>query len=338
MKKKMVSALLTACMTASLLAGCGSSKETADSSATEKTETASESKEAEETEETDETETASAETESGDETYTFRNTYTTISTWSPTDWELSTEWNLLTLTSSAFYGFWMNEAQDGYDIVCELASELPVDKTADYAGKDAYGVPSDAEEGYAWQIAIRDDATWEDGTPITTDDVEYSIQQFLNPEMKNYRASLLYSGSIGLANAEAYYNNDWMQGAALTDYTDYMTEDVYNGLDALANEDGYIPMTEESIELVHSFTGSDDWGNESEEDLINYAFCEDGVAEEIPWENVGFVKDDDYTFTIILKNPTTEFNIEYNIDNLVLVKEDLYEANKQVTGGISKSS
>ncbi|MGN0293871.1 MAG: ABC transporter substrate-binding protein [Lachnospiraceae bacterium] len=357
MKKRIVSLLLAVCMILSLLTGCGGDKKSSDSN--------------------------TGSDDSG--TYTYRQTYSSVSTWSPTDWEISSEWDLLAYTASEFYGFWMNETKDGYDIVCELASEFPIDKTADYAGNETYGVPADATEGYAWQVSIRDDATWEDGTPITVDDIEYSIQQFLNPEMKNYRASLLYSGSVGLANAEDYYNNDkagkakltvatdlgiamsdlsagsdgqyadkdgnkayfgwsgainndWMQGAALTDYADYMTEDVYSSLDALANEDGYIPMTDESIKLLHSFTGSDDWGNESEEDLINYAYREDGITEETPWENVGFVKNDDYTFTLVLKNPTSLFNFESEIDNVILVKKDLYEANKQETGGIYKSS
>ncbi|MDD7388055.1 MAG: ABC transporter substrate-binding protein [Lachnospiraceae bacterium] len=357
MKKRIVSLLLAVCMILSLLTGCGSDKKSTDSN-----------------------------TGSDDNgTYTYRQTYSSVSTWSPTDWEISSEWDLLVYTASEFYGFWMNETKDGYDIVCELASKFPIDKTADYAGNETYGVPADATEGYAWQVSIRDDATWEDGTPITVDDIEYSIQQFLNPEMKNYRASLLYSGSVGLANGEDYYNNDkagkakltvatdlgiamsdltagsdgqyadkdgnkayfgwsnpinndWMQGYALTDYADYMSEDVYNSLDALANEDGYIPMTDESIKLLHSFTGSADWGGESEEDLINYAYREDGITEEIPWENVGFVKNDDYTFTLVLKNPTTLFNFESDIDNVILVKKDLYEANKQDTGGIYKSS
>lgn len=40
---------------------------------------------------------------------------------------------------TVFYGFWMNEAKDGYDIVCELAFEFPVDVTANYAGNETYG-------------------------------------------------------------------------------------------------------------------------------------------------------------------------------------------------------
>lgn len=352
MKKKMISILLTFCMLAALFTGCGSKKE----------------------ETTTESSTGS--------TYTYRTTYKGVSTWSPTDWTLEDEFILYSYAASELYGFWMNENKDGYDIVCELASEFPVDLTAEYAG--TYGVPEDATEGYVWQVSIREDACWEDGTPINIEDVEYSLQQYLNPEMKNYRASVFYNGTTALVNAEAYYNNDkaggtnytiatdfgltmadlsagddgqyadadgnkayfawsepisyWLGGYALTDYADYIAEDIYTALDALVNEDGYIPVTDESIATLAAFTGSDDWGNESEEDLINYTFCEDGIVEETPWEEVGFVKDGDYTFTLILKNPCSLFDFEYGIDAFILVNKDLYEANKQEAGGLTKSS
>ena len=82
------------------------------------------------------------------ETYTYHGTYSSVSTWSPTDWEISSEYDMLGYAATAFYGFWMNETQDGYDIVCELAAELPVDVTAAYAGNETYGVPADATQGY----------------------------------------------------------------------------------------------------------------------------------------------------------------------------------------------
>ncbi|MGN0426850.1 MAG: ABC transporter substrate-binding protein [Agathobacter sp.] len=363
MRKKVISVLLAGCMVASLAAGCGESEKTG-SAGTEET---------------------GASAVDGKE-YTYNTTYSSVSTWNPTDWEISSEWDLLGYTMSEFYGFVMNETKDGYDITCELASEFPVDVTSEYAGNEIYGVPADATEGYAWKISIRDDAVWQDGTPITVDDVEYSLQQFLSPEMKNYRASLFYTGGTGLANARAYYesdkageanislatdagtfavadltagedgqyvtpdgakvyfgwsvpiDNDWMGGYSLYDYAAYMTEDVYGALAALVNEDGYIPVTEESYSLLYSFTGSDAWGGEAEDDLINYIFFEDGVVEATPWENVGYVKDDDYTFTVILKNPSKLLDFEMNIGSLVLLNKELYEANKQETGGIIKSS
>lgn len=316
-------------------------------------------------------------------TYTYHGTYAGVSTWSPTDWMNSGEYDLLGYVATPFYGFWMNETLDGYDIVCELAEELPVDVTAAYAGNEIYGVPADAAQGYAWQVKLREDAVWEDGTPVTAHDVEYTLQQFLNPGMKNYRASLFYQGSTALANAENYYNSDkaggvrltnaaelglaydalaagedgqfadasgnrvyinwtkaldWLGGYSLLDYAAYMTEETYDLFMASADADGFIPATQESLGALYALTGSDDWGNEPESDLVNYLFCENGVMEATTWAQVGYVQDDEYTFTLVLKNPTSLFDFEMNIDNLILVKEDLYEANKKEAGGIIKSA
>lgn len=313
--------------------------------------------------------------------YTYNSTTSMISTFSPTDWQISSEGDLIDYTMSTLYNFDVNETYDGYDIVPGAAVDYPEDVTAEYAGNETYGVPADATEGYAWKVTIRDDLTWDDGTPITVDDFEYTLQQFLSPEMKNYRASVYYSGNAALANAKAYYNqgsityiftadegytfadltagddgqyttpdgepvyfgwtapldNDYMGGAALSDYYSYFSEEAAAALDELVNADGYVPVTEDSIGYVYSMTGSDSWGNESEDDLINYIVSAGGVGAAVDWSSVGYIKNDDYTFTVVFANPSTLFEFEYGF-GFYLVKKDLYEANKQETGGVIKSA
>lgn len=131
---------------------------------------------------------------------------------------------------------------------------------------------------------------------------------------------------------------DWLGGYSLLDYAGYMTEETYNLLSVLPDADGYIALTEETFTALAGLTASDDWGNEAPEDLVNYIYCENGVMEPTGWDQVGYVEDDTYTFTLILKNPSSLFDLESNIGSLILVKEDLYEANKVETGGIIKSS
>lgn len=313
--------------------------------------------------------------------YTYHSTTSLINTFSPTDWQLESEGDIIGYTMTALYEFAVNDTYDGYDIIPGAAADYPEDVTADFAGNETYGVPADATEGYAWKVTIRDDMVWDDGTPITVDDLEYTLQQFLNPEMKNYRASLYYSGIAGLANGKAYYSqgsalytaattegfafadltegddgqytdpngnpvyfswtagidNDWMGGYSLSDYSDYFSEEAASGLEGLQNSDGFVPVTQESIDYVYSLTGSDDWGNESQDDLINYMVSSTGVGEAVDWSNVGYIKNDDYTFTVILANPATLFNFEYGFP-FYLLKEDLYEASKQDSGGVIKSS
>lgn len=199
--------------------------------------------------------------------YTYRLANTAPSTWNPTDWKTGGEGFIISRTGSGLYDFALNKTHDGYETVCELAEDFPEDVTELYAGNKKYGVPSSAKKGWAWKIKLIKNAKWDDGTPITAASIEYSIKQFLNPKMKNYRASTWYEGPSALANAKAYYDGK------ITD-----------------------------------------------------------------WSDVGFEMEDDYTITFILTKEQTFFLVCYSLGDLLLVKEDLYEANKKQTGDIIKSS
>lgn len=58
-----------------------------------------------------------------------------------------------------------------------------------------------SEDGKTHTLVLRDDAKWQDGTPVTMDDVLYSIQRALDPEM----ASGIAYRYFPIVNAEAYY-------------------------------------------------------------------------------------------------------------------------------------
>ena len=75
-----------------------------------------------------------------------------------------------------------------------LASALPEDVTADYAG--TYGIPSDAQGSFAYRILLSGDACWEDGDAITAEDYVFSIQKLLEDEENRNNWTFL-------ANAEA---------------------------------------------------------------------------------------------------------------------------------------
>ncbi len=196
--------------------------------------------------------------------YTYRTTGSAPSTWSPTDWQTASDSLPLDYACDALYEFNLNGTRDGFVIEPGMAVDMPADVTASYAGR--YGIPSDAKEGYAWKIRLRDDLCWDDGQKIDASSFIYSAQQFLNPKMKNYRASILYADSLPIVGAEAYYKGE----------------------------------------------GS--------------------------WDDVGFIRDDDLSFTIVLKNSLSPFMFLYNSSSLLLLREDLYEAGKKETGDLVKSS
>lgn len=150
--------------------------------------------------------TGGATPTAGSGVYTYTAGLGDVSTWSPTDWSMTYESTILGYTTTTFYTIEMNETKDGYIFVPSAASEMPVDVTAEYAGNELYGVPADATEGYAWRIELNEKLCWEDGTPITADDYLYTMEQYLSPEMKNFRASTFYEGTAALANAKAFYD------------------------------------------------------------------------------------------------------------------------------------
>ena len=76
-------------------------------------------------------------------------------------------------------------------------------------------------------------------------------------------------------------------------------------------------------------------GGDVPENWIEFCFTLDDMGE-VSWDNVGLIKNDDYTLTFILTNPTTEFYVCY-AQGIVPLYEPLYEANKQDTGVIKSS-
>lgn len=59
-------------------------------------------------------------------------------------------------------------------------AQLPVDVTADYRG--SYGIPMDADRGYAFQIVLND-VCWNDGSALTAQALYKSMEQ----EIENYQ-------------------------------------------------------------------------------------------------------------------------------------------------------
>jgi oligopeptide transport system substrate-binding protein len=317
-------------------------------------------------------ETGSGSQTDANATYTYNTTDSAPSSWSPTDWQTSNEDTVQMYTQSYFYDFILNDAKDGYDIVPLMAADYPVDVTSELTAeqKATYGLPEDATEGYAWKIDLNQDAQWEDGTPINADTYVYTMQQFLNPEMKNYRASSFYEGTGALANAKAYYNGAGTMynnacdtvgyGVALADagevyintgescywWGDSMDNAYASyGADYFTLEDGTdffdkyeadtdILVTDEvyaDIQYLNSVVFGD-----SEDNWIEWCFTLEEVGET-SWDQVGMIKNDDYSLTFVLCNPTTTFFVEYNMQ-IGLVYEDLYESCKVQTGDIVKSS
>ena len=81
-----------------------------------------------------------------------------------------------------------------------------------------------SEDGLTWTFNMRKDAVWSDGTPVTANDVEYSVKRAVKPETASPYAYVLYS----IKNAAAInqtaiptdtYDIDSLGVKAVDDYT-----------------------------------------------------------------------------------------------------------------------
>lgn len=155
----------------------------------------------------------------GEYTYnTYASTFPT--TWNPHTYQTATDSTILDYTTVGFYTFDYNETKDGFVVVPDMATSMPVDVTADYVGEE-WGIEED-EDSRAWKITLRSDLKWEDGTPITAHDFVTSAQLLLNPTSNNYRADQLYKGDLELVGAEDYFYGGKSLTMPATDvYTEY---------------------------------------------------------------------------------------------------------------------
>ena len=158
---------------------------------------------------------ALAETTEAPATYTY-HTYSTAlgNNWNPHTWETNADDSILGYLSSPFCTMSIKDSENGvYQWIYEMATSIE-DVTAEhrddlvkYNVALAEGDTAEtAEKGYVFEIKLNPNAKWENGEAITADDYIYSMQQLLNPKMKNYRANLYYAGESAVAGGDAYYN------------------------------------------------------------------------------------------------------------------------------------
>ena len=130
---------------------------------------------------------------------------------------------------------------------------------------------------------------------------------------------------------------DWCNGKTVTYYSGYMNADAFAALQALANEDGRVAVTDETIALVTTLIDTDDWGHEGPENVPYYMVYETTYAETA-WEDVGiFVGDTEYEIVLVLakglsllkEDGSLSYKAAYNMSSLPLVHKEKYEASKQ---------
>ena len=129
---------------------------------------------------------------------------------------------------------------------------------------------------------------------------------------------------------------DWCSGSTVTDYSAYLDADAFAALQALADENGYVTVTDETIALVTKLIDTPNWGNEPPEN-VPYYMVYDYTYPEVDFSKVGiFVGDTEYELILVLEKSLTllkedgslSYQAAYNMASLPLVHKETYEACK----------
>ena len=149
----------------------------------------------------------------------------------------------------------------------------------------------------------------------------YAVADLVKGADGKYTTAEGYPVYIGLDDA----GYGWMGGNTLSDYKAYFPEGVYDALKAMADENGYIALTDEALDTLYTFTGSDVWGNESREDL-GYYLSYDYTYATVTFDTVGCLKTGEYEITLVLEKSLSGFYLLYNLSGNWLVYQPLYDA------------
>ena len=148
--------------------------------------------------------------------HTYHTYATALATnWNPHTWEMNSDSAVMAYIETPLVDMTIKDSETGeYQWIFQAANDI-VDVTAANQGDlTKYGCDLPAgmtadqiTEGYVYEIKLNPEMCWQDGTPINADTYIYSMQQLLDPSMKNYRANNYWSGESALAGALGYYNS-----------------------------------------------------------------------------------------------------------------------------------
>ena len=162
-----------------------------------------------------------------------------------------------------------------------------------------------------------------------------------------YTMADLVKGADGVytqPNGDAIYftltdSIEWFGGYNAAAYAGagYLDAEAYEALCEICDDNGRVPVTDESIALWCKLIDTDAWGHEDESYLPNYLVCLDYDFAPMDFSEVGiFVGDNEYEIVLVLKKALSllkedgslSYKAAYNMSSLPLVHKATYEATK----------
>ena len=128
---------------------------------------------------------------------------------------------------------------------------------------------------------------------------------------------------------------EWLGGYDLATYVgaygaDYFDVDAYASLEALADENGLVPATDEAWDLMVAVISVPAWGEGAGYE-VNYLVY-DQTFDAVEWDTVGLYKVDDYTIRYVCDSAYDYYYFLTSMTSNWIVYEELYEGGKDTTG------
>ncbi len=243
------------------------------------------------------------------------------------------------------------------------------DVTSAVDAKWGYTDKEKEEGGYAWKITLRDDLKWDDGTPITAADFEYSMKQLLDPAFMNFRANTYYD-TLRIKNSKGYFFQNQegtyesvgslgyasIADAVAAGETVYMDSQFFWGTnDTYLDENGnscpqWLAIDDETV-YTGEYEGEPDpvsgaflWANYAGYVEVGATYAQyatiyvENAIRDVKWEDVGIyaIEDEnaivvclDVAFALLTDDGELSVWAPYYLSSLPLVHEAKYEASKK---------
>ena len=156
----------------------------------------------------------------------------------------------------------------------------------------------------------------------------------------NYYTKDNYQVFIPVSAASTYFGANSLADYVNTYGAGYFSMTHWEALVAATGEDGYAPLTEETLTwIIDVFTGNPAWG-EDETYLCNYLTYFFAYPETYEFSNVGVYASGEYELTLVLENALSGFYLYYNIGilSLPLVDVELYDSCMKEENGVWTST
>ncbi len=262
-------------------------------------------------------------------TYRFENLKPWISCF------INEDHTLTQYTEMGLYDLVLTQDMNQYELVPEMASNMPEDVTINYQGQ--YEIPQDATHSYAYQIKLNPDAKWEDGSPINATTYLSSMYELLS--FTNYNDYKNKEFPLIISRVTDYLRQGEDTFLSLQEYvlkTNEQPKELFVSESACfgIGDETYYPITDDTTHLLIS----ESYGYGATPKELYETFLSEGSIythvyasyhfPKMDVSEIGLLKTGEYEITIICGREIDEFDFKYLLRYNWLVHPELYETCK----------